>query len=127
MTDSLADHLQSTLKADVQQSQERNGFSSHLQPTETLQCTQELYDRVADHLNIATSNQQTRYNQGTDHSPYGPGDDVWLYQLRVPRGKARTLTWYWTGPYVIVKRCSEVTYVIRKLGGRKETSLTTTV
>ena len=92
MTDSLADHLQSTPQADIQQSQERNGFSSHPQPTDTLQCTQELYDRVADHLNIATFNQQTRYNQSTHHTPYGPGDHVWLYQPRVPRGKARTLT-----------------------------------
>ena len=56
----------------------------------------------------------------THHTPYGPGDHVWLYQPRVPCGKTRTLTPYWTGPYVIVKRCSEVTYVIRKLGDRKE-------
>ena len=126
MTDFLADNLQSTPKADVQQSQERNGSSSHTIPTDTLQCTQELYDRVANHLNIATFNQQTRYNQNTRHTPYGPGNHVWLYQPRVPRGKARTLTPYWNGPSVIVKRCSDVNYVIRKLGGRKETSLTTT-
>ena len=69
MTDSLADHLQSTPQADIQQSQERNGSSSHPQSTDTLQCTQELYDRVADHLNIATFNQQTRYNQSTHHTP----------------------------------------------------------
>ena len=94
MTDSLADHLQSTPIADVQQSQERNGSFSHPQPTDTIQCTQALYDRVADHLNIATFNQQTRYNQSTHHMPYGPGDHVWLYQPRVPRGKARTLTPY---------------------------------
>ena len=37
--DSLADHLQSTPQADIQQSQERNGSSSHSQPTDTLQCT----------------------------------------------------------------------------------------
>ncbi len=56
----------------------------------------------------------------THHTPYGPGDHVLLYQPRVPCGKTRTLTPYWTGSYVIVKRCSEVTYVIRKLCVRKE-------
>ena len=76
ITDSLVDRLQSTPKADVQQSRERNDFSSHPQTTDTLQCTQELYERVADHLNIATFNQQARYNQITHHTPYGLGDHV---------------------------------------------------
>ena len=43
---------------------------------------------------------------------------VWLLNPQVPRGKSKKLHRWWTGPFKVVKRLSEVTYRIQHVKNR---------
>ena len=81
----------------------------------------DIYETVSTRRDYAIAKRHARYNQTTHHAPYQQGEKVWLSQHYTPKGKARSLTPHWSGPYVVLKRSSDVNYVLRRVGGRKET------
>ena len=81
----------------------------------------DIYKTVSTRRDYAIAQRHARYNQTTHHALYQQGEKVWLRQHYTPKGKARSLTPHWSGPYVVLKRSSDVNYVLRRVGGRKET------
>ena len=52
------------------------------------------------------------------HTVYHPGDLVLRYTPQVKPGEASKFHRQWEGPFDIVKQVTEVTYLVKKVGGR---------
>ena len=58
------------------------------------------------------------YNKKMHGEPYEVGALVWLLNPQIPRGKSKKLHRWWTGPFKVVKKLSEVTYRIQHVSNR---------
>ena len=58
------------------------------------------------------------YNKKIHGEQHEVGILVWLLNPQVPRGKSKKLHKWWTGPFKVVKRLSEVTYRIQHVKNR---------
>ena len=67
------------------------------------------------HLNTSIHQEQQRdtYNRRAHGSPHQPGSLVWLFNPKVPKGRAKKLHKPWSGPYKVIKRFSDNTYRIK--------------
>ncbi len=72
--------------------------------------------------NLAASHKQQKDAYDTKIAGKGiaEGDEVWLHSPAVNVGQTSKLNCPWKGPYVVLKKMSDVTYRIRKKGGRKD-------
>ena len=61
----------------------------------------------------------TLYDARSTGNPFKVGDRVWRHVSYVKRGLTRKLARPWHGPYVIIKKLSDVVYHIKKEDGRK--------
>ena len=69
-------------------------------------------------LAVKQERQTELYNKKVHGEPYEVGMLVWLLNPQVPRGKSKKLHRWWTGPFKVVKRLSEVTYRIQHVRNR---------
>ena len=60
------------------------------------------------------------YDKRIHGKEFSLGDKVWLHCPTVPRGQSKKLHKPWKGPFSIVKKLSDVTYVIRNLQNRRQ-------
>ena len=67
------------------------------------------------HLNTSIHQERQRdtYNIRAHGSPHQPGSLVWLFNSKVPKGRAKKLHKPWSGPYKVIKRFSDNTYRIK--------------
>ena len=79
----------------------------------------EAYEKVRQHLNIGQEWQKEFYDRRVHGKPYDVGALVWLHSLVLPRGKSKKFHHPWTGPFIVVKRLSDVTYRIQSREGRR--------
>ena len=57
--------------------------------------------------------QQDSYNRRVSGSPHQPGSLVWLFNPRVPKGRAKKFHKLWSGQYKVITRLSDNTYRIK--------------
>ena len=62
--------------------------------------------------------QAEMYNEKVHGKPHDVGSLVWLLNPQVPRGKSKKMHKWWTGPYRVVKRISDVTYRVQHTSNR---------
>ena len=67
----------------------------------------EAYERVRVNTARKLQHQSTLYNKKVHGSPYNVGDYVWVLFPQTPRGK---LYKPWSGPFVVIKKLSDITY-----------------
>jgi len=82
---------------------------------------QELKERIRAANKIARENvkiekekAKKQYDKRTHIAKFRVGDQVLLYDETVRRGRAKKLEALWIGPYVIIKKLSDVTYAVKK-------------
>ena len=80
------------------------------------------YRSVRQNLKISQRRQKDAYDKGVKHTVYHPGDLVLRYTPQVKPGEARKFHRQWQGPFEIVKQVTEVTYLVKKVGGRSRRS-----
>lgn len=68
------------------------------------------FEFAHDNLCIAAQRQKQYYDKGLKPREYEPGDWVWRWYLPAISNK---LGQGWTGPYLVIKRISDVTYEIQ--------------
>ena len=68
---------------------------------------------VREHTRAAQKWQKDRYDRRASGGRYEVGDRVWLHSPAVPRGRSPKLHRPWTGPFVVIKVLSEVTYRVQ--------------
>ena len=71
------------------------------------------YNKVREKMDVAHERQREYYSQKVHGTPYQVGDRVWLHSTVTPKGKSKKLNHPWTGPYLVVKRLSDVNYRIQ--------------
>ena len=75
----------------------------------------EAYDQVRAKTASQLKHQSDLYNQKVHGSPYKVGDHVWVLFPQTPRGKSKKLYRPWSGPFVVVKKLSDVTYRVQEV------------
>ena len=81
---------------------------------------QAAYHQVHTRMGLQQDRQKERYNRKRHGEPFKVGDSVMLYTLFIPRGRCKKLHCPWSGPYVILKKLSEVTYRIQRCHSRRQ-------
>ena len=79
----------------------------------------EVYQSVRLKTTRQLEHQAALYNQKLHGKPYGVGSHVWVLFPQVPRGKSKKLYRPWSGPFVVVKRLSCVTYRVQDVNNRR--------
>ena len=79
----------------------------------------EAYARVRERTARQLECQKELYNQRVHGNPFKARDHVWVLLPQVPRGKSRKLYRPWSGPFVVVKKLSDVTYRVQEINNRR--------
>jgi len=73
-----------------------------------------IHQGVREHLRIKSSKVKEWYDKGVRQISFQEGQKVWFFNPQREKGKAPKLQKNWEGPYLIVKKLSEVVYCIQK-------------
>ena len=88
------------------------------EPTEYAEKLQDRLEQVhqyaREHLRIASDRQKKNYDHKAQAGGYNKGDAVWLHNPKRKKGFSPKLQRPWDGPYLVVKRLSDVTYRIQR-------------
>ena len=78
-----------------------------------------MYDHVRDNVENRQAKQKVRYDSRIQGKPFSVGDQVWLHNSAVPRGKSRKLHRPWTGPFRVVTKLSDSVYRLQHMQFRR--------
>ena len=82
---------------------------------EQLELMHDTFEVVRDNIGLAQKHYKESYDRKVHGPDYVEGDKVWLYVPFVKPGFPRKFHKYWEGPYEIVKKLNEQTYVIKSV------------
>ena len=74
---------------------------------------EKAFESVREHTKAVQKRQKDRYDRRVSGGRYQVGDRVWLHSPAIPRGRSPKLHQPWTGPFVVIKVLSDVTYRIQ--------------
>ena len=81
---------------------------------------QNSFALVRENMNTCQKRQKDYYDVKVNGTPYELNDLVWLHNPAVKPGHTKKLSRPWEGPFVVVGKPSEVTYMVRKKGTKKQ-------
>ena len=84
-----------------------------------LQSSREAYQKVRLRTTCQLEHQAELYNQKVHGSPYEVGSHVWVLFPQVPRGRSKKVHRPWSGPFVVIKHLSDVTYRVQIVNSRR--------
>lgn len=73
----------------------------------------ETHQFIREHQKRAQHRQKDYYDKRSSEGSYEEGDQVWLWSPVVRRGRSAKLHRPWEGPYLVIKKLSDVTYRIQ--------------
>ena len=71
---------------------------------------------VRENLKLAVERSRRTYNHRLQGKPLEEGDLVWLYTPKVTPGECKKLTCYYSGPWEVLKKVSDVLFLVRTCG-----------
>ena len=74
----------------------------------------DVHETARRHIKQNTEYQKKHYDVKTKHREFDVGQPVWLYDASKRVGVCSKLTCKWKGPYVIMKRLDDVTYLVKR-------------
>ena len=80
---------------------------------------QAAYYQAQNRMGLQQDRQKEKYDRKRHGEPFKEGDRVMLFTPSIPHGRCKKLACHWSGPYLVLKKISEVTYRIRQCNGRK--------
>ena len=86
--------------------------------TELKEKLTEAYRQTSKNLQVAQCRQKAYYNQDATNKVYKPGDKVFLYTPQLKVGEAAKFHRFWSGPYIIQEKLSDVNYKIKMSGAK---------
>ena len=78
----------------------------------------QAFKEVGENLSRARVQQKHQAEKKVNYVPIQKGEKVWLKNWKKQKGLNHKLMPYWRGPYTVVRKISDVSYLIRKDGGR---------
>ena len=90
-----------------------------VEPVEYVEVLQsklrEAHNIAREHLKRSAEHQKRSYDkQGATSRQFNIGQAVWYYNPVIRKGICKKLTSPWRGPYVVVKKLNDVTYLIQR-------------
>jgi len=73
-----------------------------------------IHSEVSKQIEIKSARMKSRYDRKVRQTLFQEGNRVWLYNPQRIKGKAPKLQSNWEGPYLIIKKLSDVVYCIQK-------------
>jgi len=73
-----------------------------------------VHDFVRKHLRLTNTRTKDRYDRVSDLALFAPGEPVWIFQPRVPRGRTPKFRRPWTGPYRVMEKLTDVVYRVQR-------------
>ena len=88
-----------------------------------------IYKYMRSHLTKAIGRARMDYNGKLDKQPLVEGDLVWLFTPKINPDLGKKLSVYWTGPWKILRKISDVLFEVRSVGtwNRKIVTITTSI
>ena len=80
------------------------------------------YRDVRESLRAAQRRQKDCYDKSVKHMVFQTGDLVLRYTPQLKPGAANKFHWQWEGPFEVVERVTDVTYLAKKVRGRSRRS-----
>ncbi len=116
---------QARLPVDLMYASDKPAQTSHAEyATQVKASLENAYWQVRENMRVKLGRQKELCDIKVHGKPFEPDEHVWLHSPVVPRGMSRKLHHPWTGPWRIVKRISDATYRVQKLGqGRQRRSV----
>ena len=94
---------------------ERTGNSTTEYATKLSEQMERIHQFARQHLKLSSDRQKRNYDhRPVNHRRYDKGDAVWLYSPQKKKGICPKLMRQFDGPYLVVKRMSDVLYRIQK-------------
>jgi hypothetical protein len=81
---------------------------------------QEVHDCAREKLGTALQERKRTYDQKVHADYFETGDLVYLLDSAARKGQSRKLQPVYTGPFLVVKKCSDCLYVITNSRGRRQ-------
>lgn len=73
-----------------------------------------VHSYAREHLAIESDQQKRKYNRQLNQKTYDQGASVWFYNPKKKKGVSPCFQLPWEGPYVVLKRISDVVYKIQR-------------
>ncbi|PFX16681.1 Ubiquitin-protein ligase E3B [Stylophora pistillata] len=73
-----------------------------------------VHSYAREHLAIESNQQKRKYNRQLNQKTYDQGASVWFYNPKKKKGVSPCFQLPWEGPYVVLKRISDVVYKIQR-------------
>lgn len=100
--------VQDIVFPDVEQATDTENFVDHIKNR-----LRDSYEETARNLKSSHDSNKKYYDQKCSGKNYSEGDRVWLYNPVIKKGTCKKFHKPWSGPYVIKKVMSEVTFRIQ--------------
>lgn len=81
---------------------------------------QQAHNFAREKTGVASRRYKDYYDARAAGNPYKVGDRVWRQVPAIKKGLSRKLARPWQGPYIIIKKISDVVYRLQKEGGRRQ-------
>lgn len=94
-------------------------------PSQPQQSTSEFvrfqaaHELARERMEVATRRYKDYYDTTAAGAPYKTGDRVWRMVHYRKKGRSKKLSALWEGPYMVIKKITDVVYRLKKEGGRK--------
>ena len=98
---------------------EPESLSSSEYTTQLKSSLTEAYKKVRVKTTRQLNHQAELYNKKVDGKPHEVGSHAWVLFPQVSKGKSKKLYWPWSGPFVVIKRLSDVTYQVQDVNNRR--------
>ena len=82
-------------------------------PNEVRKTLVDAYKHARNRLHLAHKRQKDYYDRRMSGIRFAPDDLVWLWSPVLEKGVAPKFYEPWTGPYMVTKRLSDITYEIQ--------------
>ena len=85
-----------------------------------LQNLEEARKVASENVLRAQEKYKAQYDKTSKDTNFEPGDQVWLFCIKTPKGASRKLWRKWTGPYYITQKGPNHTFKLRKSADNSE-------
>lgn len=73
-----------------------------------------VHDYARENLKLTADTMKKRHDKTINFHEYNVGDAVWLHDATKKEGLSKKLRNHWIGPFLVIKKLSDVTYRIQE-------------
>lgn len=79
-----------------------------------------IHSKIRERLNLKSIQVKARYDRGARKVLFEEGQKVWLFKPRREKGRAPKFQSNWEGPFLVIRKLSDVVYCVQKSAKHKK-------